>query len=56
MAGVSRAEALQAELERFIAVAAADPQVRQVLVFGSMATGTLDEWSDLDLVVVTATD
>jgi HEPN domain-containing protein len=32
------------------------PSIRQVLVFGSVASGVVHEWSDLDFVVVQDTD
>ena len=56
MTTVSRAETLRAELVRFVGIVAADPHTRQVMVFGSMVDATIDEWSDLDLVVVMETD
>lgn len=51
-----RRAALLAELGRIRAHLAADPTIRQVLVFGSVAEGTIHEWSDLDLVVIQNTD
>lgn len=50
-----RAEHLRAELDRIRKVLAADPSVKRVLVFGSLATGQVHEWSDLDLVVIQET-
>ncbi len=45
-----RYAALWASVER---VLGSDPRVRSVELAGSLAAGTADEWSDLDLVVVT---
>jgi predicted nucleotidyltransferase len=38
--------------ERALEVLGADPRVREVTLSGSIAEGTADEWSDLDLAVV----
>ena len=43
---------LLSELERIRVILAGVPSIRQVLVFGSVATGDVHEWSDLDLVIV----
>jgi predicted nucleotidyltransferase len=45
---------VQEALERFIAAAQADERIVAVLLYGSHAAGTADEFSDLDLGVVTA--
>ena len=47
---------LKQELARFVRVLSADATVERLIVFGSMATGALHEWSDIDLVVVKQTD
>lgn len=39
--------------DRAVAVLGSDPRVRSVGVGGSVASGTADRWSDLDLTVVT---
>ncbi|MGE3843396.1 MAG: HEPN domain-containing protein [Vicinamibacterales bacterium] len=46
---------LSLELTRIRDVLAKVPSVRQLLVFGSVASGQTDEWSDLDLMVVQET-
>jgi uncharacterized protein len=51
-----RAELLHRELERVTCVLKACPEVRLILLFGSLATHTSGEHSDLDLVVVMHTD
>ncbi len=47
---------LLSELNRFIEVVVPALQPEQIIVFGSYATGQIHEWSDLDLVVIAATD
>jgi uncharacterized protein len=56
VAKVSRAETLHTELQRFVDIVAADTHTRQIRVFGSAVGATIDEWSDLDIVVVMETD
>ena len=51
-----RQDALEAELERIREYAQREPSIRQILVFGSYASGDLHTWSDLDLVIVQETD
>jgi hypothetical protein len=46
-------ERFRALYERAVLVLEADPRVRRVEVGGSVAAGTADEWSDLDLQVIT---
>lgn len=56
MTEVSRAEVLWRELERFIDIVVSELHPQQIVVFGSLARGTIQEWSDLDIVVVMKTD
>ncbi|MGH7728799.1 MAG: nucleotidyltransferase domain-containing protein [Vulcanimicrobiaceae bacterium] len=49
-------ERLAASLERFVALARSKPDVRAVYVFGSFATGAVGPTSDLDVLVVRATE
>lgn len=51
-----RALRLKAELERIRCLLAAQPTVKQVVVFGSTATGQTHAWSDLDLMVIEESD
>ncbi len=55
-ASEARRAALERELERLRQLLAADPRVRRLFLFGSLATGTVHEWSDLDVLVVMETD
>jgi len=51
-----RRDALEAELERIREYAHMEPSIRQILVFGSYATGEVHEWSDLNLVIIQETE
>ncbi len=57
-----RLELLEAELRRFVEVATEEFGAERVIVFGSLARAidegaqALNEWSDLDLVVVAETE
>ena len=50
-----RLKLLQDELDRFISEASGRMRLHRVLLFGSLATGEIHEWSDLDIVVVADT-
>jgi len=43
---------LNQALEQILAVLRADYQPEKVILFGSMADGTVSEWSDIDLLIV----
>lgn len=49
---VQRTSRLKAELERMRSLLAKEPTIKQVVVFGSTATGQTHEWSDLDLMII----
>jgi len=51
-----RAQQLASELDRFVWVVVEHMDPERIILFGSFANGQIDEWSDLDLVVVTETD
>jgi predicted nucleotidyltransferase len=57
-----RLELLEADLQRFVEVASGEFGAERIIVFGSMARAmeegaqALEEWSDLDLVVVAETE
>lgn len=51
-----RARQLATELDRFIQIVVEHMQPERIILFGSFASGRIDEWSDLDLVVVAQTD
>jgi predicted nucleotidyltransferase len=52
---VARKELLEHELERYVKILAKEENPDQVIVFGSLATGQVHEWSDIDLVIVNQT-
>ncbi len=43
---------MEEELERILAVLKEKYRPQKVILFGSLAEGKVDEWSDLDLLVV----
>lgn len=52
----ARSTALQQELERFIHIVSGDERTKKIILFGSVARSEVEEWTDLDLVVVAETD
>lgn len=51
-----RKEALEEELRRIIAILVEKYQPEKVILFGSLATGRINEWSDIDLLIIKETD
>ena len=47
-----RRSQLEEELDRVLPILVRDYHARRVLLFGSMVTSPIGEWSDLDLVVI----
>ena len=47
---------LEAELQRFLAIVIDQMHPERIILFGSLVTGQVHEWSDLDLVVVAETE
>ena len=47
---------LQQALEQYLAVLVKEYQPKQVWLFGSLATGQVHEWSDIDLLIIKDTD
>jgi predicted nucleotidyltransferase len=54
-AATTRQQLLESELHRYIAILREYYDPQSVWVFGSMATGAVHEWSDIDLVIVKET-
>jgi predicted nucleotidyltransferase len=54
-ASAARERFLRQELARFIEIVAQQLQPERIILFGSLATGQVDAWSDLDLVVIADT-
>lgn len=50
-----RKKQLEAELERMVRVLSLDKTIQKMIVFGSLASGQIHEWSDIDLLVVKET-
>lgn len=49
---LARKTALEAELARVLPIIINQYQPEKVILFGSLATGEVHEWSDIDLVLV----
>jgi predicted nucleotidyltransferase len=54
-AAIARERLLRQELTRFIEIVVQQMQPERIILFGSLATGQVEEWSDLDLVVIVDT-
>lgn len=52
---VERREALENELHRIVATLAEKYQPEKIILFGSLATGRMHEWSDIDLLIIKET-
>lgn len=51
-----RRKLLEQELDRYVKILTAHENPHLVIVFGSLASGQVHEWSDIDLVIVKETD
>lgn len=51
----ARRESLERELARWLPLLIAHERPDKIILFGSYATGQVDEWSDLDMVIVKET-
>jgi len=47
---------LEAELRRIVQILSEQYTPRRILLFGSLTTGRVEEWSDIDLVIIKETD
>ena len=50
-----RKEALENELHRIVATLAEKYKPEKIILFGSLATGRIHEWSDIDLLIIKET-
>ena len=50
-----RKEALERELHKIVAILVEKYKPEKIILFGSLATGRIHEWSDVDLLVVKET-
>lgn len=53
---IQRQAQLEEELDKYLALLVKTYQPEQVWLFGSLATGQVHEWSDIDLLVIKDTD
>jgi len=51
----TRRRLLESELARYLPLLHAEYQPERVLLFGSLATGEVGAWSDIDLVIIKQT-
>ncbi len=51
-----RKAALEAELARILPIIISTYQPEKIILFGSLATGEVQEWSDIDLAIIKETD
>ena len=51
----ARRESLERELDRWLPLLVAHERPEKIILFGSLCSGDLSEWSDLDLVIVKET-
>jgi len=51
-----RKEALEKELHRIVATLIEKYKPEKIILFGSLATGKIHEWSDIDLLIVKETE
>ena len=51
-----REKLLNQELDRYLALLIEHDEPEKVIVFGSLATGHIHPWSDIDLVIIKQTD
>jgi uncharacterized protein len=52
----SRTKVLRDELDRYLGILISRYAPEKIILFGSLATGNIREWSDIDLVIVKETD
>jgi predicted nucleotidyltransferase len=55
-ASIERKRRLQQELARYVRLLTSHGDPDKVIVFGSLATGQIGTWSDIDLVIIERTD
>jgi len=51
-----RKEALEKELRRIVATLIEKYKPEKIILFGSLASGGIHEWSDIDLLIIKETD
>jgi len=53
---LKRKAALEAELKRILPIIIEKYQPEKIILFGSLATGEVHEWSDIDLAIIKETE
>lgn len=53
---MSRIQAIQSEVQRWLPILQAEATVKEVIVFGSVALDQVKEWSDVDLCIIQDTE
>lgn len=53
---VERKQRLEKELTRFVQLLTEHNDPERIIVFGSLASGEIHAWSDIDLVIIEETD
>lgn len=53
---MARKTLLENELSRYVSLLRERKNLEKILIFGSLATGNVHSWSDIDLVIVQETD
>ncbi len=48
----NRKEVLEKELKRIVPLLVEEYQPERIILFGSLVSGKMDEWSDIDLLIV----
>ena len=56
VASTQRREALRKELQRIVATLIDKYQPEKIILFGSLATDRIHEWSDIDLLIIKETE
>jgi len=53
---IHRRALLEAELSRYVQILREQYTPQRILLFGSLTSGRVEEWSDIDLVIIKETD
>jgi predicted nucleotidyltransferase len=52
----NRSTQLRKELDRYVDILVSEYTPEKIILFGSVASGNIREWSDIDLVIIKKTD
>lgn len=56
ISGIERRKVLEQELRRDLALLTQRADIQRVIVYGSLSSGQIHDWSDIDLVIVQETN